>query len=481
MVAPPYSVFSRGEKFLIIAILAAIGFWSSVSSAIYFPALPTLSRQFHVSEQITNLAVVAYLVFQGLAPTLMSNVADTYGRRPVYVACFLVYIAACIGLARTNVFWLMAVLRCVQSAGIAPVIAINAGVAGDVTEAHERGGFVSVVTGFVLVGNGFGGILGAALIEGFGWRAIFVFLTIGSGVTMLVVLIFLPETCRVLVGNGSVRPKPLYVAPLLLMPHFCKKLTNDTSTLVQATRMSVLTPFRILMDLPVLCAVVPCGIQFASWTITLTSISTVLESKSYNYSVMHVGLIYLPQGIACFIGSIITGHILDRYYRYRRDAYDKKYAEVELIHRPKFNKFRVRLDVCLPPAATLIAGLIIFGWCLQMKTLIVAIIISSCLISFSTTAFMGAATTMLVDLYPTKGSTSISCMNLLRCLLAALFVGVYQKMVDAMGLGGSYTFLAGLCFLTDMLLVYFVFCKTAKDETPPTSLDGSTMCDDGSL
>lgn len=475
--APPYSVFSQGEKILIIVILATIGFWSAVSSPIYFPALPTLSRDFKVSEQVVNLSVVAYLVFQGIAPTLLSNVADTFGRRPVYVASFLVYIAACIGLARTNVFWLMAVLRCVQAAGIAPVIAINAGVAGDLTEMHERGGFVSVVNGFLLVGNGFGGLIGASLIQGFDWRAIFIFLAIGSGVTMIAMICLLPETCRLLVGNGSVRPKPLYVAPLILLPHFRKKLTNDSSTLTTASRMDVLTPFRILVQLPVLCAVLPSGIQFASWTMALTSISTVLESDGYNYSVMHVGLIYLPQGVACFIGSIITGRILDSYYRYRRDAYDKKYADVVPVHRPKFNNLRVRLDVCLPPAVTLVAGLIIFGWCLQKKTLIVAIIISSCLISFSSTAFMSAATTMLVDLYPTKGSTSMSCMNLLRCLLAALGVGVYQKMVDAMGLGGCYTLLAGLCFLANAGLVYFVFCITTRDETPCTSLASSPLCD----
>ena len=40
----------------------------------------------------------------------------------------------------------------------------------------------------------------------------------------------------------------------------------------------------------------------------LTSLSTELESR-YHYSVMHVGLIYLPQGIACIAGSLVVGNL----------------------------------------------------------------------------------------------------------------------------------------------------------------------------
>lgn len=75
----PYSIFTSYDRLVLIVILSLIGFWSTISSPIYFPALPTLTSYFHTSSSIMNISVVAYLIFQGIAPTISSNLADTFG------------------------------------------------------------------------------------------------------------------------------------------------------------------------------------------------------------------------------------------------------------------------------------------------------------------------------------------------------------------------------------------------------------------
>lgn len=460
---PPFTIFVKSDKAFLIILISAIGFWSSISSPIYFPAIPTLSKYFHVSDEIMNISVVLYLIFQGLAPSVSSNFADTFGKRPVFIASFLIYIASCIAISQTNVYWLLAFLRCIQASGIAPVIAIGSGVAGDVCTAADRGGFVGIVNGMLLVGNGIGGLVGALIIHGFDWRAIFIFLAIGGGATLLFVLIFLPETSRMIVGNGSIVPKSAFnKAPVLLFPHIKPKLTNDTSTLAPKEKMDFFAPFKLVLKIPVICTLLPAGLQFAAWTMTLTSISTVLESDAYNYSVIHVGLIYLPQGIACFVASLLSGKALNVYYRYRSNLHEKKYQDWDIEKRPPLNKYRIRLDLAIVPATFMILGLIIFGWCLEYKRHIISIIISTILISFAASSFMSIVITMLVDLQPTKGSTAASSVNLVRCLLAAIGVAVLEKMSHSMTLGGTYTFLAGICFLADLLLVGVVIHSTKK-------------------
>ncbi|QEL61691.1 hypothetical protein CJJ09_003844 [Candidozyma auris] len=158
-----------------MSLLSLIGIWSAISNSIYFPAIPTLEREFDVSSEAINLTMVAYLVLQGLAPTLVSNFADTYGRRPMVLIAFCVYIGANIGLAVCNTYWLLVFLRCVQAGGIAQVIAINSGIAGDVCVPANRGAFVGVVSGMLLVGQAFGSLIGSALIARWNWRAVFVF------------------------------------------------------------------------------------------------------------------------------------------------------------------------------------------------------------------------------------------------------------------------------------------------------------------
>lgn len=467
----PYSIIKPNERIFLIIVLSLIGFWSTISNTIYFPALPTLSEYFNVSESVMNLSVVAYLVFQGIVPTFSSNLADTFGRRPIVLLCLIVFIVSCIGLSQTNVFWLLAVLRCVQAAGIAPTIAINSGIGGDVTTRAERGGFVGVVSGFQLLGNGFGGLIGSGLMQSFDWRGIFIFLTIGSAVTFVLAFFLLPETKRLIVGNGSILPKYwIHRAPVL---YFFKDRVHESDNTLRTEKLDIFSPFRILKSPIVLAVLFSSGISFASWTMALASISTILEQE-YNYSVMQVGYVYLPQGIALLTSSLLTGRFLNWYYKRCKTRYDMRNSHIPLEERPPFNIYKTRLHILMPMSFFMNGGLIIFGWCMQYKKNIASIIISTMMISASSSTFIASGTTMLVDLHPDKGSTLTSCMNLSRCLLAALGTGVLSKLTGAIGVGGCYTLMSGLCIASYSILVLIVHQASVqiKRATPsPTPIE----------
>ena len=159
-------------------------------------------------------------------------------------------------------------------------------------------------------------------------------------------------------------------AVLIYLPHFKNKITNDYSTLQPKGPFDILGPFKIFFQKEVFCTLLPLGMHFAAWTVSLTSLSTELESAKYNYSVMKVGLVYLPQGIACFIGSLIAGRCLNWYYRYRKNLYDKQMNDVPLNDRPPFNLVASRLTLTIVPLAMMVIGLSAFGWCLEYKNLL---------------------------------------------------------------------------------------------------------------
>ena len=170
----------------------------------------------------------------------------------------------------------------------------------------------------------------------------------------------LPETSRRIVGNGSIIPKNiLNKSALIYLPRLRSKLTNDTSTLAPMTKFDLFGPLRIFFQVDVFCTLLPLGIHFAAWTVVLTSLSTELESDKYNYKVMHVGLIYLPQGIACFIGSLLVGKSLNWYYRYRKRLYDEHVEKLPINERPPFNIVSTRLTLTIVPATLMIIGLVI--------------------------------------------------------------------------------------------------------------------------
>lgn len=57
-----YSVFTRGQKWYIVFTASWAGFFSPVSSQIYFPALNTLARDLNVSSSLINLTLTSYMV-----------------------------------------------------------------------------------------------------------------------------------------------------------------------------------------------------------------------------------------------------------------------------------------------------------------------------------------------------------------------------------------------------------------------------------
>ena len=189
-VAPLHSVFTPNQKRFIIFMASWGGFFSAVSSNIYFPALNSLAADLHVSNTLINLTLTSYMVshlffcyrsrysqcrqiFQGLAPAFIGELADTAGRRPAYFFCFVVYIAACVGLALQNSYAALFLLRCLQSTGSSGTIALSSGVVADVATAAERGKYMGFVASGSLLGPAIGPVVGGVLSQFLGWRSLF--------------------------------------------------------------------------------------------------------------------------------------------------------------------------------------------------------------------------------------------------------------------------------------------------------------------
>jgi MFS family permease len=74
------------------------------------------------------------MIFQGLSPAFWGSLADLWGRRPVYLMTIAIYCLSCIGLALVNDYGLLLFLRMVQAFGASSLIAVGAGVVGDIAE-----------------------------------------------------------------------------------------------------------------------------------------------------------------------------------------------------------------------------------------------------------------------------------------------------------------------------------------------------------
>ena len=144
---PPYHIYSRRQKWVLVCLVSFAGLLSPLSSNIYFPAIDTISQDLGVNTSLVALTISIYMVVQGIAPSIFGALSDSCGRRMVFIMTFTVYLAANLGLAFTTNYPMLLVLRGLQAAGSSANISISAGVISDIADRSERGGFIGTGSG----------------------------------------------------------------------------------------------------------------------------------------------------------------------------------------------------------------------------------------------------------------------------------------------------------------------------------------------
>ncbi|OKL60919.1 hypothetical protein UA08_03184 [Talaromyces atroroseus] len=446
----PFSIFDHRQKWLIVTIISTAATFSGFASNIYFPALPTITKDLNISLELVDLTVTAYLIFQGLAPSLWGPISDVKGRRVAYLFTFLVFTGACIGLAETKNYATLVVLRCLQSTGSASTIAIGSGVIGDITTRAERGGFMGIFQAGLLVPVAVGPVIGGAIAGTVGWRAIFWVLTAYSGIFLITMLVLLPETLRLLVANGSRIPDVMAKYPLIIYQKLTKVVWDPKVVPPQAPkkRIDLTGPFRILVSKHSAPIIVFLAIYYAVWQMSITAMSSLFEQK-YGLSEIQIGLTFIANGVGSMVGTLITGRLLDLDYHKVKAAFE---AQVDpegsnnALGENDFPLEKARLRLVPIFACLQCLSLILFGWTIQYTVHISVPIISTCITGWTVVSMQSVIMTYLVDIFHEKSAAASASINLARCLFAAGGTSFVMPLINAVGAGVTFTICAAVQF-----------------------------------
>lgn len=465
---PVFSVFTLPQKRFIVLMVAMAGFFSPLSANIYFPALNTLAADFHTSNSIMNLTLTSYMIFQGLAPTIFGDLSDMAGRRPAYIICFTIYIGACIGIACCQNYASLLVLRCLQSSGSSGTIALASGVVADIATSAERGTWMGWATSGPMVAPALAPVLGGLFAQFLGWRWIFWFLVILAGVFVVPFLTTFPETGRKVVGNGSIPPQGWNMSLINFFQtrRLAKKAAanNDLSRTqtIESQRSALkrkrklrfpnpLAVLPVLMEKDVALLLFYNSIVYSAFYDVMASFPTLLE-QIYGYDALQIGLCFLPFGVGCFIAPSLCGKLMD--WNFRRTAKKIGYTIVKgkANDLTKFPLERARIGVAFPLVAVGDVALLCYGWVMYVETSLAAPLVLQFIMGVTLTGAFNAMSVMLVDLYPLSPATATSANNLVRCLMGAGATAVVIYMIDAMGRGWCFTFIAGVVAVLSPIL-----------------------------
>ncbi|KAK5171338.1 uncharacterized protein LTR77_004482 [Saxophila tyrrhenica] len=461
---PPYTIFGPRAKMFIIISVSVSSLISPFGATTFYPALNVLARELDVTPTLVNLALTTYMIAQAIAPAIIAGMSDASGRRTSFIICFVIYIVANIGLALQTNYAALLILRMVQAAGCSAAIALANAVVADIATSAERGRYMGYATAGLLVGPAFGPTIGGVLSQFLGWRSIFWFLVIFTTVLLVVFTLFFPETCRNVVGNGSIPAKGLNQSILGYIQQRRHARSNesihDDQSIVSTQRKrkftfpNPLTTLKILGEKESCIVLLYNGFFFTGMMICVASVPDLFQ-RVYHLNELEIGLCYISLGVGSLVSALTMGHVVDwnfRRYASRLGFEIKKGKQQDLENFPIEV---VRFQVVLPGHVLGTMGILVYGWTLKFETHIAGPEVALFFIGFGVSTAFNLTNTLLIDLHRDKPATATAAVNFVRCLLSAAGAAAIIPMCDAMNPGWAFTLLA-LIYTVYIVLVFWI-------------------------
>lgn len=176
-----------------IALLATLTALGPLATDMYLPAMPSMAEALSTGPDEIQLTLSLYMAGFALAQLFCGPISDRFGRRPVMIAGFGLFLfASLLCMLASNIETLL-VGRFLQAFGGAtgPVLARAA--VRDIFGPIEASRVLSYMASTMALAPALAPVIGAGLLLFFGWQAIFTLLALYA-VAMLLLLIFaMPE------------------------------------------------------------------------------------------------------------------------------------------------------------------------------------------------------------------------------------------------------------------------------------------------
>jgi MFS family permease len=148
-------------------------FAGALDLSVLSPALPALGREFGVATSDLAWVFTIYLLVTIVSIAIAGALADRFGRRPVYLACIVVFAAGSILAIAAPNYTVFLAARAMQALGAGGIFPVATAAIGDVVPRERRGaalGLVAATWGLAAVA---GPLFGGIVTHLFSWRWIF--------------------------------------------------------------------------------------------------------------------------------------------------------------------------------------------------------------------------------------------------------------------------------------------------------------------
>jgi hypothetical protein len=264
--------------------------------------------------------------------------------------------------------------------------------------------------------------------------------------------LFFPETCRVIVGNGSIPPPRLNQSLPTYLLEKRKRREGDIAVFIKRDELArnrkisfpnPMDTLRIVFSKTAGLILLSTSLLFSTAYAVMTSIPSQF-AKRYGFDDLQVSLIYLPLAVGSTLSAFTTGKLIDR--NYRRHA-KKLGLTIDRNRQDDLSNFpieRSRIEVSMPIAIVGVIAVIGYGWMVESNVSLAGPCIMLFVFGYSMTAMFNTMNILMVDIYQGRPASATAANNLTRCLLGAGATAAVIPLTESIGIGWTCTLAAGL-------------------------------------
>ncbi|KAK7402493.1 hypothetical protein QQX98_011771 [Neonectria punicea] len=441
--------FGKVKKWTIVVIVSMASFCVTAASSIYTSTYAQMEAEFHNSRIVSTLGLSLFVLGISLGPMFLSPLSEFYGRRPIYLVSWSMYVVWIIPQAVAKNIATMLVSRFLDGFAGSAFLAVSGGTVGDLFARQELQAPMLMFSLAPFVGPSIGPLIGGFINYNVDWRWTYYMLLIWA-VAILVSIVFLvPETYHPILVRDKARKM--------------RKETSDErwqapnekvqKSVLNAIGHSLLKPFQLLIFEPMclnLCifSAILLGILYLFF-----GAFPLVFRDVYGFNLWQVGLTFL--GI--LIGMLMAACLDPAWYNNRARLIARLSAAtgVEGASEPEF-----RLPPAILGSVLVPAGIFMFGWSSYSWVHWIVPVIGSAIFGAGTLLVFSGIFTFLVDAYPLYAASALAANAFVRCSFAAAFPLFGTQMYGKLGIQWASSLLA---FLTVAMMPFpYLFFRYGK-------------------
>ncbi|WP_353186636.1 multidrug effflux MFS transporter [Bosea sp. (in: a-proteobacteria)] len=177
-------------------LLALITFSGTLAMHVFVPALPLAARDLGASAGSLQLTISFYILGLAFGQLFYGPISDRFGRRPVLMVGLALYTLASVAAAVTPGAQALIATRLLQALGGCAGLVLGRAIVRDGSGMADSTRRLATMNLIVILGPGVAPLIGTAVSETLGWRAVFIGLAAMGVANLLLTWRVLPETAR---------------------------------------------------------------------------------------------------------------------------------------------------------------------------------------------------------------------------------------------------------------------------------------------